>query len=99
MRLNFQGRCFGYVFQCLDDGPPDTNPKVTSIAVVDGETGTVVWEPLSLTEYSNLKVSTTVTLTDSATASSDSEIETVVVVVFAGEICWWLAGENPPVGL
>jgi hypothetical protein len=56
-------------------------------------TGTAVWEPLTLTEYSGLQASTTVTLTESATSSGDSSIETAIAVVYAGGIAWWLAGE------
>ena len=88
----YQG-CYGYFCKCSDDGGSDNSPKVTSITVVDGQTGTAVWEPLTLTEYSRLQASTTVTLTESATSSGDSSIETVAAVVFAGGVAWWLAGE------
>jgi hypothetical protein len=85
--------CYGYRCKCSDDGGPDNSPKVTSTTVVDGQTGTAVWEPLTLTEYSGLQASTTVTLTESATSSGDSSIETAIAVVYAGGIAWWLAGE------
>jgi len=61
-------------------------------SVVNGETGTVVWEPMTLDEYKGLRASTTVTLTESATASgADSGLETVAAVVFAGGVAWYLA--------
>lgn len=61
-------------------------------SVVNGETGTVVWEPMTLSEYKGLRASTTVTLTESATASgAESGLETVAAVVFAGGVAWYLA--------
>lgn len=60
-------------------------------SVVNGETGTVVWEPMTLSEYKGLRASTTVTLTESATASgAESGLETVAAVVFAGGVAWYL---------
>ena len=60
--------------------------------MIDGATGTVVWEPLTLTEYASLRAKTTVTLTEIATATTgDEELETVVAAVFAGGIALWVA--------
>jgi hypothetical protein len=75
------------------DGGSDNSTKVTSTILVDGQTGTAVWEQLMRSEFSRLEASTTVTLSESATSSGDSSVGTVVAVVFAGGIAWWLAGE------
>jgi hypothetical protein len=72
----------------------DHSPKVTSVTSIDGHKATAIWEPLTLTKYQSLRASTTVTLTETATATNgSSEVETVVAVVFAGGVAWWLAGE------
>ena len=58
---------------------------------MDGQTGTVVFEPLTLTEYEKLRHKTSVTVTELATATAsdaDSTLETAVAVVFAGGISW-----------
>lgn len=69
-------------------------------SVADGETGTVVWEPMTLDEYNDLRTSTSVTFTESATASdADSVLETVVAVVFAGGVAWHLAYTYYPVNM
>ncbi len=65
------------------------------MTVVDGKTGTVVWEPLTLTDYTKLKASTTVTVTETATPVDD-KAETVVAVIFAGGVAWWMACESLP---
>jgi hypothetical protein len=85
--------CFGYYCRCSDNGGPDNSPKVTSTTVIDGQTATAVWEPMTLTEYKNLRASTTVTLSETTTVGGVSEAETVVAVVFAGGVAWWLAGK------
>lgn len=82
--------CQGYFCECNHDGE-DHNPRVTSTTVVDGQTGTVIYEPFTLTEYSNLRSHTTVTLTDLATATYSDDaggVETAVAVFFAGGIAW-----------
>jgi hypothetical protein len=85
--------CLGYYCKCSDNGGPDNSPQVTSTVVINGTTATAIWEPITLTEYKSLRASTTVTLSETATVSTDSEVETVVAVIFAGGIAWWLAGE------
>ncbi|KAI0546445.1 hypothetical protein F4679DRAFT_587457 [Xylaria curta] len=88
--------CQGYYCQCTHDGN-DHNPQVTSSTVVDGQTGTVIYEPLTLTQYSNLRSHTTVTLTEVATATSTDEagsLETALAVVFAGGIAWIAVSES-----
>ncbi|XTI93132.1 hypothetical protein V2W45_1472554 [Cenococcum geophilum] len=60
-------QCASYYCKCSKNGGPDNSPK----------TGTAIWEPLTLTEYKILRVSTTVTLTETATSSGGSEVETV----------------------
>jgi len=83
--------CFGYYFECIHDGTDDS-PQVTSTTVIDGATGTVVWEPMTLTEYASLRALTMVTLTESATATTGGdELETVVAAIFADGIAWWIA--------
>lgn len=86
------GGCAGYYCQCTTDGT-DNSPKVTSTTVISGATGTVIWEPMTLTQYASLRSKTTVTLTEIATATSadDDELETVVAAVFAGGVAWWVA--------
>lgn len=84
-------RCLGYYCQCQHDGT-DNSPKVTSTTVIDGATATVVWEPMTLTDYASLRSKTTVTVTEAATATTGStELETVVALVFAGGVAWWAA--------
>jgi len=68
--------------------------NVTVTTVVDGKTETAVWQPKTLTQYSNLKASTTITMNQTVTRNSSSEVETVVAVVFAGGVLWWLAGKS-----
>lgn len=88
--------CRGYYCKCSDAGGPDNSPKVTMTSVVNGETGTVIWEPMTLDEFTDLRASTTITLTETATASgADSGLETVAAVVFAGGIAWYLACKGP----
>ncbi|KAK7955848.1 carbohydrate esterase family 3 protein [Apiospora aurea] len=81
--------CSGYYCQCTHEGE-DHNPRVTSTTVVDGQTGTVIYEPMALTQYSNLRYHTTVTLTEVATTTTDggTGLETALAVVFAGGIAW-----------
>ena len=84
--------CRGYYCKCSDNGGPHNSPKVTITSVVNGETGTVIWEPMTIDRYKSLRASTTVTLTESATASgAGSGLETVAAVVFAGGVAWYLA--------
>jgi hypothetical protein len=86
--------CSGYYCECTGGGT-DNSPKVTSITVINGATGTVVWEPITLSEYASLRAKTTVTLTEIATATTaGEEVETVVAAVFAGGIAWWVAGKS-----
>lgn len=81
--------CYGYYCQCMHDGQ-DHNPQVTSSTVVDGQTGTVVFEPVTLSDYAKLRHKTTVTVTDVATAteSGGSSLETGLIAIFAGGIAW-----------
>jgi len=82
--------CNGYYCKCQHEGQ-NHNPRITSTTVVNGQTGTVVYEPITLTQYSNLRYHTTVTLTDlAATTTSDGAtgLETALAVVFAGGIGW-----------
>jgi hypothetical protein len=84
--------CRGYLCKCSDSGGPDNSPKVTMTSIVGDQTGTVVWEPMTLTEYKGLRASTTITLTETATATgAGSDLETVAAVVFAGGVAWYLA--------
>jgi hypothetical protein len=86
--------CSGYFCRCTPDGT-DNSPRVTSTTVISGATGTVVWEPMTLTQYASLRAKTTVTLTEVASATTeDGELETVVAAVFAGGIAWWVACES-----
>ncbi|KAH8744098.1 hypothetical protein BGZ57DRAFT_779032 [Hyaloscypha finlandica] len=80
--------CYGYYCACTHDGE-DHQTQVTSTTVVYGQTGTVIFEPLTLTEYASLRMSTTVTLTDVATTTDGgSSMETVLAVIFAGGLAW-----------
>jgi hypothetical protein len=80
------------IANALANGGPDNSPEVTMTSVVNGETGTVIWEPMTLDGYKGLRASTTVALTESAFASAaDSGLGTVVAVVFAGGVAWYLA--------
>jgi hypothetical protein len=86
--------CLGCYCQCTEGGT-DNSPKVTLSTVINGATGTVVWEPITLSEYASLRAKTTVTLTEVAAAKTASEeVETVVAAVFAGGIAWWVAGKS-----
>jgi hypothetical protein len=81
--------CAGYYCECTHEGRPH-NPQITSTTVVDGQTGTVIYEPLTLTEYAKLRSVTTVTLTDAVTAttSGESSLETYRAIIFAGGLTW-----------
>jgi hypothetical protein len=94
-RCPFSGGC-GVYCQCVPGAVDITPGKVTSITTVGGQAGTVVYEALTLAEYSGLKASTTVTITDLVATSTDSsaDMETFVAVVVAGGIAWWVAGES-----
>ncbi|GAW16078.1 hypothetical protein ANO14919_055010 [Xylariales sp. No.14919] len=88
--------CRGYFCKCTHDGE-DHNPQVTSSTVVNGQTGTVIYEPLTLTQYSNLRSHTTVTLTEVATATYSDDaggVETALAVIFAGGIAWLAVSES-----
>ncbi|KAH8164209.1 hypothetical protein CIB48_g4019 [Xylaria polymorpha] len=88
--------CQGYFCKCTHDGE-DHNQQITSSTVVNGQTGTVIYEPLTLTEYSNLRSHTTVTLTEIATATYSDDaggMETALAVIFAGGIAWIVASES-----
>ncbi|KAH8763501.1 hypothetical protein F5882DRAFT_522552 [Hyaloscypha sp. PMI_1271] len=91
-RCQFSGGC-GVYCQCVPGAVDITPGKVTSITTVSGQAGTVVYEALTLAEYSGLKASTTVTITDLVATSTDSsaDMETFVAVVVAGGIAWWVA--------
>lgn len=93
-RCHWDGGC-GVYCQCIPDAKDTTPGQVTSITTVSGQTGTVIYEAHTLTEYTSLKASTTVTITDVVATSTDSsaEMETFIVVVVAGGIAWWVAGE------
>lgn len=82
--------CGGYYCKCTHEGQ-DHNPQVTSTTVVNGQTGTVIYEPITLTQYSNLRYHTTVTVTEVATSTASDGgvgLETALAVVFAGGIAW-----------
>lgn len=90
--------CLGWYCKCSDSGGPDNSPKVTITSVVGDQTGIVIWEPMTLPEYKDLRASTTLSLTETATASSAaSELETVAAVVFAGGVAWYLACQYPSI--
>jgi hypothetical protein len=89
--LDIGFECTGYYCKCSHDGE-DHNPQVTSTTVVNGQTGTVIWEPTTLAFYTKLRASTTVTFTEAATTSDGGNgLETAVAVIFAGGIAWWAA--------
>lgn len=82
--------CQGYYCKCTHEGE-DHNPQVTSTTVVNGQTGTVIYEPITLTQYSKLRYHTTVTVTEVATSTASDGgvgLETALAVVFAGGIGW-----------
>lgn len=88
--------CHGYYCQCTHDGE-DHNPQITSTTVVDGQTGTVIYEPMTLPQYTNLRSHTTVTLTEVATTTTSdggTGLETALAVVFAGGIAWLAVGKS-----
>jgi hypothetical protein len=85
--------CLGYYCKCSDGGDLDNSSRVTSTTTFNNETATAIWELMTLTEYKSLRASTTVTMSESATATGASEVETVVAVIFAGGIAWWLSGK------
>lgn len=84
--------CRGHYCKCTNDGT-DNNPKVTMTSELgDGNTATAIWEPMTLSKYTNLRASITATLTETATATDGSSGgETVAAVVFAGGVAWYLA--------
>lgn len=94
-QCQFPGGC-GVYCQCIPDAVDNNPGKVTSITTIDGQAGTVVYEPLTLAEYTGLKASTTVTITDLVATSTDSsaDMETFVAVVVAGGVMWWAARES-----
>lgn len=81
--------CQGYHCKCVHEGRPH-NKQITSTAVANGQTGTIVYEPMSLTDYAKLRHKTTVTITTSRTATTTGEgsIETELAVVFAAGWIW-----------
>ncbi|GJC87158.1 hypothetical protein ColLi_09996 [Colletotrichum liriopes] len=84
--LDFGYNCQGYYCKCTHEGQ-DHNPQITSTTVVNGQTGTVIYEPITLTQYSNLRYHTTVTVTEVATSTASDGgvgLETALAVVFAG---------------
>lgn len=88
--LRFGYQCQGYYCKCTHEGE-DHNPQITSTTVVDGQTGTVIYEPITLTQYSNLRYHTTVTVTEVATSTASDGgvgLETALAVIFAGGIGW-----------
>lgn len=63
-------------------------------SIVSDQTGIVVWEPMTLDDYKGLRASTTIELTETATATESGvgkDLETVAAVVFAGGVAWYLA--------
>ncbi|KAK7963519.1 hypothetical protein PG988_010493 [Apiospora saccharicola] len=87
--------CSGYYCQCTHEGR-EHNPLVALTTVVDGQTGTVTYEPVTLSKYAQLRASTTVTLTEVATStqSGGSIAETVLAVVFPGGLAWLAMSES-----
>ncbi len=72
---------------------------ITSTVVVNGSTGTMVWQATTLSGYEGLKASRTITTTfettstisQASTTTTQLGTETVVAVVFAGGVAWWAA--------
>ena len=93
-RCTFPGGC-GVYCKCISDAKDNNPGRITSVATIDGQAGTVVYEALTLSEYSGLQASTTITITDLVATSTDSsaDMETFVAVVVAGGVAWWVAGE------
>jgi hypothetical protein len=80
--------CNGYYCQCSHEDR-DHNPRVASTTVIDGQSGTVIFGPMTLEQYSNLRYKTTVTLTEVATRTESdggSGLETALAAIFAGGI-------------
>ena len=65
-------------------GPPAPGPTHLVSTVVNGQTITGTFEPTTISEYTALRQSTTIT------TSKDSK-ETVLAI-FAGGVAWWLLG-------
>ncbi|KAJ8127625.1 hypothetical protein O1611_g6011 [Lasiodiplodia mahajangana] len=94
--ITYGAGCQGYFCKCTHDGE-DHNPQITSTTVIGGQTGTVIYEPLTLTQYSDLRYRTTVTLTEVATATYSDDaggMETALAVIFAGGIAWVAVSET-----
>ena len=82
--------CVGYYCKYSHEGQEYTF-QITSTTAVNCQTGTVIYEPISLTQYSNLRYHTTVTLTEVATTTTSDGgfgLETGLAVIFAGGIEW-----------
>lgn len=62
--------------------------KVTSITTVDGQAGTVVYKALTLVEYTSLKASTTIIITNLVVISinSNTDIETFLTIIITSSI-------------
>jgi len=55
-------QCSGYFCKCTSGGSIDSSPKVTITTVIGEATATAVWEPLTVSPYSRLQASTTITI-------------------------------------
>lgn len=60
---------------------------------VGGDSATGTFELETMSDYTSLRQSITISGTEIATSSSDSSVETVALIVFAGGVAWILAGD------
>lgn len=91
------GHCLGYYCNCTHD-VEDHSGQITSTAVVAGQTAKMVFEAKILTEYTILRASTTVTVTETTTWVGGTMKQTATFVVFAGGATWWTICESIPFG-
>ncbi|TVY82833.1 Heterokaryon incompatibility protein 6 OR allele [Lachnellula suecica] len=90
--------CGGYYCACTHEGE-DHQTQLTSTISTFGQAGTVIFEPVTLSGYASLRVSTTVTLTEVATTTDGaSSMETALVVIFAGGLAWLAVSESGAAG-
>ncbi len=74
------------------------NGLITAVitTTASGQTATGTYELDTINQYASLRqhITITTTITPSATASGDSGLQTVAVVVLAGGVAWLLAGRR-----
>ena len=72
---------------------PNGKTTTTIVTTVGSETATGIYELDTITQYASLRDRITITSSVTATTNGTSGVADLVMVVLAGGVAWFLAGE------